>query len=72
MIFDIIFRHIFSRILGLYTRYYFFKLFGMNKSIAYLSGRRKEEEFYSQDFFNAFIGIVVFLILALIIFFVIP
>lgn len=72
MIFDIIFRRILARTLGLYTRYYFFKLLGKNKSIDYLSGSQTDGEFYSQDLINALVGAAVFFILIWIIFFVIP
>ena len=69
---EILFRRILVRVLGLYTRYFFFKALRINKNINYLSGDKKEEDFYSQDFLNALVGIVVFLILILTIFFVVP
>ena len=46
--------------LGLYSRYYFFRVLGKKKSINYLSGKGKDKiNNTSQIFFNSIIGLVV-------------
>lgn len=46
--------------LGLYSRYYFFRVLGKKKSINYLSGKGKDRiNNTSQIFFNSIIGLVV-------------
>jgi len=63
---EIIFRWLIVRILGVYTRYLFFKVFGKVKMIDQLSGNTKlKNNSYSQDFYNAVVGLIVFCLLSI-------
>ena len=57
---EIIFRGIIVRFFGIYTRYFFFNLFGKKRTLEQLKGKRNTNSEYSQDFFNALIGLFVF------------
>lgn len=58
--------------LGLYSRYYFFRVLGKKKSINYLSGKGKDKiNNTSQIFFNSIIGLVVLALVLLGFFFII-
>jgi len=58
--------------LGLYSRYYFFRVLGKKKSINYLSGKGKDKiNNTSQIFFNSIIGLVVLALVLLEFFFII-
>lgn len=53
-------------ILGLYTRFFFFKLLGKNVTIKQLSGNTKKmQDNISQNMANAIIGIIMFVPLSL-------
>jgi hypothetical protein len=60
------------RTLGQYTRYLFFMLIGRKKTIKELSSEVKKDDSnlgfsIQQDFYNAFIGVVVLVVISLII-----
>ena len=58
---EIIFRWLIVRIFGVYSRYYFFKITGRSKTINQLMTNDKSKNYgFSQDFYNAFIGLIVF------------
>jgi len=67
MLIELIFQRIISRTLGLYTRFLFFKIFNTNKTLQHLRGG-KDGDFFSQDFFTAVVGTLVFLFLTIIFF----
>lgn len=53
-----------ANVLGLYTRYLFFRLIGKRKSIKYLSGESKDQiSNISNNFLNTTVGLIVFLLL---------
>ena len=53
-----------ANVLGLYTRYLFFRLIGKRKSIKYLSGESKDQiSNTSNNFLNTTVGLIVFLLL---------
>jgi len=63
---DLILRRIIVRVLGLYTRYFFFYTIGKKKTIKYLSGNTKElSTSLSQDFKNAIVGTISFVFLSI-------
>jgi hypothetical protein len=67
---EIIFRGIIVHSLGLYTRFYFFKLFGKKKDIKYLSGEKVIKDKINsvqQPFLNAIIGLITFCSLSVLI-----
>ncbi|MGG5487410.1 hypothetical protein [Gaetbulibacter sp. PBL-D1] len=60
---EIIFRGIIVHVIGLYTRYYFFKLIGKKKDLKYLSGDKVINDKINsvqQPFYNAIVGIITF------------
>lgn len=60
-IIEIILRGFIANTLGLYTRYFFFKIIGKNKTIKYLSGERKDAMTnVSQNMANTVVGLIVF------------
>jgi len=68
LIFEIIIIGFFSNIVGVYTRYLFYKLIGKGKTIKYLRGESENENNTSKAnhiLFNTIVGIVVFFILIL-------
>ncbi|NQX85929.1 MAG: hypothetical protein HRT67_08490 [Flavobacteriaceae bacterium] len=60
---EIVFRWLIVRILGIHTRYLFFKLIGKKKSMDYLSGVTGKIE-SPQDFYNAVTGLIIFCLLS--------
>lgn len=61
LFFEIIFRWLIVRIFGVYSRYIFFKIVGRPKTINQLMDDKKSKDNnFSQDFYNAFIGLIVF------------
>lgn len=55
-----------ANVLGLYTRYLFFRLIGKRKSIKYLSGEFKDQiSNISNNFLNTTVGLIVLLLLLL-------
>ncbi|MCX7552108.1 hypothetical protein [Xanthomarina sp. F2636L] len=67
IIVELIFRGLIVNVLGVYTRYYFFKLIGQTKSIEYLLGeknRKDSSDIISQHFFNVFIGLMTFALIS--------
>jgi hypothetical protein len=68
MIFELVIRHLIVRIIGLYSRFLFFKIFRKkNISLIDLSGKKGENSEYSQDFYNAIVGSIVFFIISILI-----
>ena len=63
-IIEIIFRVFIVRIVGLSSRYIFFRLIGKEKDIDELSGEKSKDGGLSQDFFNAIIGVMVIICLS--------
>lgn len=61
---EIVFRGIIVRFFGIYTRYYFWNLFGKKVTLKQLKGKKDTNSQYSQDFLNAFVGLIVFCLLA--------
>ena len=59
---EIVFRWLIVRIIGIYTRYYFFKFIGNKKEMDQLNGDKssKNDANFSQDFYNALVGLLVF------------
>lgn len=58
---EIIFRWLIVRVFGVYTRFMFYKLTGKKRTIEQLLATDKSEENnFSEDFYNAFIGLIVF------------
>ncbi|MDD4970294.1 MAG: hypothetical protein PHT07_12790 [Paludibacter sp.] len=67
---EIIFRRIIARIIGLYTRSLYFKIVGKEKSIKNLTGGNKDNvNNMGQDASNAFVGILVIMIISLLLYF---
>lgn len=65
IIIEVIIGGIIARYLGLYTRYFFYKLIGKKKSLEYLSGKGEEDmNRVSHNMINAIIGCLIFLPLA--------
>lgn len=59
---ETIFGGFISNILGVYTRYIFFKLIGKEKTIEYLRGSSEDEaNNVNHSFINTFIGLIVFI-----------
>ena len=59
---EIIFRGIIVNVVGLYTRYYFFRLVGKTKTIEYLKGGKSTKDEYnnvSQNFLNSIVGLII-------------
>ena len=55
-----------ANVLGLYTRYLFFRLIGKKKSLKYLSGEVKDQKSsISNNLLNTIVGMVVFVLLAI-------
>ena len=55
-----------ANVLGLYTRYLFFRLIGKKKSLKYLSGEVKDQKSsISNNLLNTIVGLVVFVLLAI-------
>jgi hypothetical protein len=59
---EIIFRGLIVNIIGLYTRYYFFKIIGIEKNMKYLRGEKKNNDYknFSQNVLNGIVGLIVF------------
>ena len=71
-LFDLFLAGYVANTLGLYSRYYFFRVLGKKKSINYLSGKGKDKiNNTSQIFFNSIIGLVVLALVLLGFFFII-
>lgn len=67
IIVELIFRGLIVNLLGVYTRYYVFKFIGQEKSIDYLLGtknRKDNSDNMSQNFFNASIGLITFVLIS--------
>lgn len=67
LIIELIFRGLIVNVLGLYSRFYFFKLIGKEKQIDYLLGEKNKNnntESISQHAFNIIIGLIVFAIIS--------
>lgn len=67
IIIELIFRGLIVNVLGVYTRYYFFKLIRKGKSIEYLLGEKYQKDssdIISQHFFNIFIGLITFALIS--------
>lgn len=59
-IIGLLIEEIIGNIIGLYTRYYFFRIIGRKKSIKFLSGDSNNQlDILSQNFYNLCVGIVV-------------
>lgn len=56
---EIIFRGLIVRVIGMHSRYLFFKLIGNNKSLDDLKGGKGKIE-SQQDFYNAVTGLILF------------
>ncbi len=61
---EIVFRGIIVRFFGIYTRYYFWNLFGKKFTLKQLKGKEDTNSQYSQDFLNAFVGLTIFCLLS--------
>jgi hypothetical protein len=57
---EIVFRGIIVRFFGIYTRCFFLNLFGKKTNLEQLKGKKNTNSEYSQDFFNAIIGLGIF------------
>lgn len=56
---EIILGGLIANTLGLYTRYFFFKIIGKKKSIKYLSGKEKDDMTnVSQNMANTVVGLI--------------
>ncbi len=68
-LFELFFRGIIDQFLGLYTRYYFFKLIRRKKTIAHLKGEDTKDgaNAVMQNFLNNLVGIIVVFLLFLIV-----
>ena len=65
IIIEIFLRGIIADFLGVYSRYYFFKIIGRPKSIKYLQGREsKDVDTISHYVINVCLGIVVFALIS--------
>lgn len=66
MIMELFFRAIIVQVIGVYSRYIFYKIIGRKKSIEHLSGADENDGISgtSQAFFNALVGLIVFCSLA--------
>lgn len=63
---EVIFRGLIIRVFGVYYRYYYFIIIGKPKTIFQLSGNKeKVSTSFSQDFYNALIGLIVFCLLSI-------
>lgn len=51
-----LFRRFIIDYIGVYTRYYFLKLIGREKSLDFLSGKNDSDSGMSQGFVNALVG----------------
>lgn len=60
---EIIFGGLISQILGLNTRYYFFKIFNKNLKKEDFASDQDEINGLGQGFYNSFIGFIVFCLL---------
>jgi hypothetical protein len=59
---EIILGGLIANTLGLYTRYFFFKVIGKEKSIKHLSGKGKDDMAnVSQNMANTIVGLIVFI-----------
>lgn len=59
-IIEFIIQIIFIEIVGVYSRYVFFRLIGKKRTIDYLLGKNlSEKESYKQNLYNALVGIIV-------------
>lgn len=65
---EVFFRGLIINFLGLYTRFYFFKLIKQNKTKLYLSGEEKSMNdktgIITQHVFNVVVGLITFAILS--------
>ena len=59
-IIELIFKVLITNLIGLYFRYFFFKLIGYEKRLDYLSGNKDSNGGLSQGFFNGLIGVIIF------------
>jgi hypothetical protein len=61
MIFELVIRHFIVRTIGLHSRLFYFKIFKKeNISLEQLIGKENENSGYTQDFYNAVVGSIVF------------
>jgi hypothetical protein len=66
-IIELIFKVLITNLIGLYFRYFFFKLIGYEKSLDYLSGNKDSNGGLSQGFFNGLIGVIIFALISVLI-----
>jgi len=65
LIVELIFRELIVNVIGLYTRYFFFKIIGVEKSIDYLSAKNKNGyKNFSQNGLNGLVGLIIFCFLS--------
>ena len=67
-LFEIIFARSIIRFIGKKVRFYFFLIIGKPKSYNFISGisKNNSENFMRQDFYNAVVGMVIFIIISII------
>lgn len=63
LVVEIVFRWFIVRVIGVHSRYVFFKLIGKEKSMDELNGDAGKTE-SSQDFHNAITGLIIFCLLS--------
>lgn len=63
---ELIFRGFIMGVLGLNARYFFFRIIGKNINKSDLiSGRKKKQDDWYQDFLNALVGLLIICLLAI-------
>ena len=65
---EIILKELIANVLGIYTRFYFFKLIGKPKSIKYLWGELTKKDnirSFEQGMINIIVGVVLFISLSI-------
>lgn len=62
---EIIFGGLITQILGLNTRYYFFRIFNNNLKKEDFASDKEEIHGFGQGFYNSFIGLIIFCLLLL-------
>lgn len=66
LIFELFLGGFIAKIIGLYSRYYLFRIIGYEKSVDYLSGNTKDNmNNVSQKLFNFIVGTIISLLLFL-------
>lgn len=62
---EIVFRSIIVNVIGVYTRYFFFKAIGKKKTVEYLvGGKQLDVNGMSQGFVNVLVGLITFFIIS--------